>query len=100
MRGPNREFWSQLLAQLNDPSVGVVAKALADAHNLEVGTACDSVGDAIDGGILVEEDTGGAFDVVRPPEEDDLDNEPTSRWAVGRQTDAHAAVVSIGVFDE
>ena len=75
MRELNREFWSQLLAQLNDPSVGVVAKALADAHNLEVGTACDSVEDAIDEGILVEEDTGGAFDVVRLPEEDDPDNE-------------------------
>ncbi|WP_418280829.1 hypothetical protein [Halorubrum sp. DTA98] len=76
-----RDAWSRLLAQLDDPPVGTVAEALADARDVEIGAAYDAVEAAIDDGTLVEEDTGGAFDTVRladetpePPEPADMES--------------------------
>ena len=67
----SREAWSCLLEQLDDPPVGTVAEALANARKLDIGTAYDAVEDAIDGGILVKEVTGGAFNTVRVAEADE-----------------------------
>ncbi|MFY4815027.1 hypothetical protein ACOJIV_20380 [Haloarcula sp. AONF1] len=70
------ERWSQLLAPLDDPAVGAVAEAVADGVGLDVLDAYDVVEEAIEEGDLVEEDTGGAFETVRLPEEDDEAPQP------------------------
>ncbi|MUW14788.1 hypothetical protein GJ633_09015 [Halorubrum sp. CBA1125] len=79
--GPGRETWSRLLAQLDDPPVGTVAEALADARDLDVGGAYDRVEEALAEGVLVEEDDGSAFGAVRVAEEDET---PDSAASEGR----------------
>ncbi|WP_066417047.1 hypothetical protein [Halorubrum aethiopicum] len=59
------DAWSRLLEQLDDPPVGTVAEALADARDLDVGVAYDRVEEALAEGVLVEEEDGSAFGVVR-----------------------------------
>jgi len=67
----SRDDWERLLDGLDDPAVGTVAEALADARDLEVGAAYDAVEAAIDDADLVTEETGSAFDAVRLPETDE-----------------------------
>lgn len=57
--------WARLLEQLDEPPLGTVAEALADARDLDIGAAYDAVEEALAEGALVEEDTGAAFEVVR-----------------------------------
>ena len=71
MTSIDREGWGTLLGQLDDPPLGTVAEALADARDLDVLDAYDVVEEAIDDGDLVEEDTGAAFGAVRLPEDDE-----------------------------
>jgi hypothetical protein len=71
MSALDREAWGRLLAQLDEPPLGTVAEALADARGLEIGAAYDAVEAAVDDGPLVETDTGAAFDTVRLDEEED-----------------------------
>jgi len=68
--GLSRDNWARLLDQLDDPPVGVVAEALADARDVDVGVAYDAVEAALEAGDLVEEDTGSAFPAVRTPDAD------------------------------
>ena len=68
--GLTLDNWARLLAQLDDPPVGTVAEALADARDLDVLDAYDVVEEAIDDGPLVETDTGAAFGAVRLVDED------------------------------
>jgi len=67
---PDRDDWARLLDQLDEPPVGVVAEALADARDADVGDAYDAVEAALEVGDLVEEDTGSAFPAVRTPDAD------------------------------
>ena len=65
----DRDDWATLLAQLDDPPVGTVAEALADARDLDVLDAYDVVEEALAEDVLSETDTGGAFEAVRLAEE-------------------------------
>ena len=69
MRDLDRDDWATLLAQLDDPPVGTVAEALADARDLDVLDAYDVVEEALAEDVLAETDTGGAFEAVRLAEE-------------------------------
>ena len=53
----SRDDWARLLDQLDEPPVGVVAEALADARDVDVGAAYDAVEAGLEAGDLVEEDT-------------------------------------------
>jgi len=61
---PDRDDWARLLDHLDEPPVGVVAEALADARDADVGNAYDAVEAALKAGDLVEEDTS-AYGFVR-----------------------------------
>jgi len=65
MTDVTRDDWATLLEQLDEPPVGTVAEALADARDLDVGPAYDAVEDALEHGPLTELDAGGAFPTVR-----------------------------------
>ncbi|OYR75157.1 hypothetical protein [Halorubrum ezzemoulense] len=102
-----REAWGRLLAQLDDPPVGTVAEALADARELEIGAAYDAVEAAIDGGTLVEADTGGAFGAVRLAEGDEpaktagtADTEPRGADSSGDDPKGETAETGVGAWRE
>ena len=76
MTALDREGWATLLAQLDDPPLGTVAEALADARDLDILGAYDVVEEAIADGDLVEEDTGAAFGAVRLADETPEPAEP------------------------
>ena len=90
MTAPDRDGWERLLAQLDDPPLGTVAEALADARDLDVLDAYDVVEEAIDGGELVEEDTGAAFGAVRLPEDDEPAETPETADMGPRGADTEA----------
>ena len=88
MTAPDREAWGRLLAQLDEPPVGTVAEALADARDLEIGAAYDAVKAAVDDGPLIETDTGGAFDAVRLAEDAEPPEPPEPGDMEGRGADS------------
>ncbi|RLM62552.1 hypothetical protein [Halorubrum sp. Atlit-26R] len=102
-----QDRWRRLLAQLDEPPVGAVAEALADARDLDVLDAYDAVEEALEEGVLVEDDTGGAFgtvhaagkaegsldEAIETPEEDSLDaREAASSDDDPRGGDAQTAI--------
>ena len=68
----SRRDWRRLLDQLDSPSVGQVAEALADARDLAVSEAYDIVEAELASGRgpLVEDTDGGAWGVVRVRDRD------------------------------
>lgn len=60
--------WSRLLDSLDEPPLGTVAEALADATDTPVSAAYDRVVDAFEAGELVERDRGAAFGVAGRPD--------------------------------
>jgi len=69
--------WARLLTNLDDPAVGQVAEAFADATDTSVSRAYDRVEVALEDGDLVERDRGGAFGVIDVPgEHSESDDEP------------------------
>ena len=74
---PDRDDWARLLDQLDEPPVGVVAEALADARDVDVDTAYDAVEAALEAGELVEEHTDAALPAVRLDETGGTPETPT-----------------------
>jgi DNA-binding transcriptional ArsR family regulator len=66
----DRSDWRRVLTGLEDPAVGRVAEGLADVLDIDVHDAYDAVDDAIDGGVLVEEECESSFSAVRLADDD------------------------------
>ena len=75
----DREDWATLLDGLEEPPLGTVAEALADARDLDVGAAYDRVEAAVDDDLLVEEDVGGAFGAIRVADTDETGDDPQGK---------------------
>ena len=60
--------WARLLSALDQPAVGQVTEALADATDISISQAYDRVEAALerDDVPLIERDTGGVFPEVDP----------------------------------
>jgi len=60
-----RDDWQRLIDGVQPPSYGEVATALADAMDLAQSAAFDRVDDAIERGVLIEDEDTGAFGELR-----------------------------------